>query len=149
MNYYNGGGYYSPQQYVSPVIPQTQMMYPQQQYPTPQINEQNDSVGFIWVQGREGAKAYPVAPNKTVLLLDSENPYIYKKQTDKDGKPIEFKCYKLVEQTESEESNDFHSVEYATKDDIDKLNREIGEIKDTILDIQTTPDPPRRTRRSS
>lgn len=34
---------------------------------TPQNN------GIIWVQGVEGAKAYQIAPNSNVLLMDSEN----------------------------------------------------------------------------
>lgn len=34
-------------------------------------NAQNN--GIIWVQGVEGAKAYQIAPNSNVLLMDSEN----------------------------------------------------------------------------
>lgn len=152
MNYYNNNGYYmnpqqyNPQQFMTPnmmQMPAYPQVYPQQS------NEQLDSVGFIWVQGKEGAKAYPVAPNKTVLLLDSENPYVYKKQADKDGKPVEFKIYKLVEEIEGEEVFESSHVVYATKDELQKLHDDIEEIKDTLLDIQTTPDPPKRTRRTS
>ena len=43
-----------------------QMPY-QQMYQRPQMN------GIIWVQGIEGAKAYQLAPNSNVILMDSEN----------------------------------------------------------------------------
>ena len=147
MNYYNNNGLYNnPMQYGQMPTPQMPMYPNYAQMFQPQMNEA-EGVGFIWVQGKEGAKAYPVAPNKTVLLLDSENPYVYKKVADKDGKPIEFKTYKLVEQFEGESSEIPMSIEYATKEDVQKLNNEIAEIKDTLLDIQTTPDPPKGTRR--
>ena len=37
---------------------------------TPNTAQNN---GIIWVQGVEGAKAYQIAPNSNVLLMDSEN----------------------------------------------------------------------------
>lgn len=146
MNYYNNNGYYmNPMQYGQMQTPQMPMYtapnYVQQQF-TP---EEADNV---WVQGPEGGKAYPVAPNKTVLMQDSNGEYIYKKRADKDGRPVEFGIYKKVSDT-TEESSIVTVTEYATKEDVQRLNSEIAEIKDTLLDIQTTPDPPRRTRRSS
>lgn len=150
MAYYgNNNGYYlnpNPMQYGQmPMYQNYNQMYQQQQVPVQQQFEEN--VGFIWVQGKEGAKAYPVAPNKTILLLDSENPYVYKKTADKDGKPIEFKAFKLVEQVDGEVISD--KVEFVTKDELEKIEDEISELRETLLDIQTTPDPPRRTRRTS
>ncbi len=150
MAYYgNNNGYYinpNPMQYGQmPMYQNYNQMYQQQQVPVQQQLEEN--VGFIWVQGKEGAKAYPVAPNKTILLLDSENPYVYKKTADKDGKPIEFKAFKLVEQVDGEVISD--KVEFVTKDELEKIEDEISELRETLLDIQTTPDPPRRTRRTS
>lgn len=155
MNYYgNNNGYYmNPMQYGQMQAPQIPMYtvpsYTQQLQPQQQIQEEIDT---IWVQGPEGGKAYPVAPNKTVLMQDSNGEYIYKKRADKDGRPIEFGIYKKVsDSTEKEVSSEATStkVEYATKDDLQKLNNEIAEIRDTILDIQTTPDTPKRTRRTN
>lgn len=42
---------------------------------------------IIWVQGEAGAKAYPVAPNTTVQLWDSEEQVIYLKSADASGMP--------------------------------------------------------------
>ncbi len=49
-----------------------------------QITPQN---GIIWVQGESGAKAYPVAPNQTVQLWDSEGQVVYLKSADGSGMP--------------------------------------------------------------
>lgn len=155
--YYGNNYGYVPMQYTQPNYPSgvsginqyvPQQTYQSQPIMTYPIQNENESIGFIWVQGKEGAKAYPVAPNKTVLLMDSEQPFVYKKTADKDGKPTDFKIFKLVEQTESGENVET-KVEYATKEDLQKLNNEIADIKETLLDIQTTPDPPKRTRRVS
>ncbi len=58
-------------------IPQVQQT-PQQQ----PINQ-----GLLWVQGEAGAKSYLVAPNTTVLLMDSEAQHFYLKSTDGAGMP--------------------------------------------------------------
>lgn len=55
---------------------------------------------FVWVQGEEAAKAYPVAPNNRILFMDSERPALYAKSTDHTGKPTEWHVYDLVERTE-------------------------------------------------
>lgn len=48
----------------------------------PQTNQ-----GLLWVQGDAGAKSYLVAPNTTVLLMDSEGSRFYLKSTDNAGMP--------------------------------------------------------------
>ena len=60
-----------------PVVPQIQ------QNPIPQNPQpQNNGGGLNWVQGEAGAKAYPVAPNTSILLMDSEESVFYIKATD-------------------------------------------------------------------
>ena len=49
------------------------MQYPMHNNPITQPTNSD----FIWVQGEAGAKAYPVAPNTTVHLWDSEKQIIY------------------------------------------------------------------------
>ncbi|MCM1364396.1 MAG: hypothetical protein NC122_04120 [Faecalibacterium sp.] len=68
---------------------QMQTIQPQQSQPIqPTLpTPQTSSNGIIWVQGEEGAKAYLVAPNSTVVLWDSENPTIYLKSADGSGIP--------------------------------------------------------------
>lgn len=82
--------------------------YPSQTYPyngqsyanyTPvnlQPPVQQSSGGFIWVQGEAAAKAYPVAPGNSVLLMDSDSPTLYMKSTDNTGKPLPLEIYDLV-----------------------------------------------------
>lgn len=61
---------------------QYQQVIPQQPATPPQTNQ-----GLLWVQGEAGAKSYLVAPNTTVLLMDSESQRFYLKSTDGAGMP--------------------------------------------------------------
>lgn len=62
------------QQTMPPQMPSMQQV--------PQTNQ-----GLLWVQGEAGAKSYLVAPNTTVLLMDSEGSRFYLKSTDNAGMP--------------------------------------------------------------
>lgn len=75
-NYYQQ---YNPAQAYQDRISQMQQQQPQQ---PPQVNQ-----GLLWVQGEAGAKSYLVAPNATVLLMDSESERFYIKSTDGAGMP--------------------------------------------------------------
>ena len=71
-----------------PVMQQSTMQ--QVPYQTPYIPSPSLSVAYT--QGEVGARSFLVAPNNTVVLLDSdtidtENPIIYIKATGADGKP--------------------------------------------------------------
>lgn len=101
MNYNTVSPYY--QNYPYPQM-QSAMNYgpafqlpPQQaQAPVPAITPlQNQSSNIQWVQGEAAALAYPVAPGNTVILMDSENPVVYKKSTDEHGKPLPMDIYDL------------------------------------------------------
>lgn len=60
----------------------------QQPYYMPAMQQNNNvNGGVLWVQGIEAAKAYPVAPNATVQLWDSEAQVIYIKSADASGMP--------------------------------------------------------------
>lgn len=48
----------------------------------PQVNQ-----GLLWVSGEVGAKSYLVAPNSTVLLMDSDSQRFYLKSADNSGMP--------------------------------------------------------------
>lgn len=86
-NYFTGYPNYYPQpQTAQPYQYQTQLdqlrgmqaQQPQQ----PAVNQ-----GLLWVQGEAGAKSYLVAPNSTVLLMDSEAQRFYLKSVDASGMP--------------------------------------------------------------
>ena len=53
-----------------------------QTIPQPQVNQ-----GLLWVSGEVGAKSYLVAPNSTVLLMDSDSSRFYLKSADNAGMP--------------------------------------------------------------
>ena len=82
MGGYNYGQYYNPLQPQMDRLAQMQAQYQQQQPHVPQTNQ-----GILWVQGEAGAKSYLVAPNTSVLLMDSENSQFYIKTTDQAGMP--------------------------------------------------------------
>ena len=85
MAIYNNG---YPVTYQNPYYQQPQIY----QQPTQTNTFQNvgvtpQNVGIIWVQGEVGAKSYPIAPNTTVPLWDSEQKVIYLKSADASGMP--------------------------------------------------------------
>lgn len=58
----------------------SQQFYSPNPYPT-----RTNSNGINWVQGIEGAKAYPLMPNSNTILLDSESERFYIKSSDSVG----------------------------------------------------------------
>lgn len=71
---------------------------PQPQYTPPVMQQPQNSTGIIWVQGEAGAKAYPVAPGNSILLMDSENTCFYIKTTDGSGVPQPIRKFTYVEE---------------------------------------------------
>lgn len=111
---------YFPQTYQTPVY------YPSQTQPQPQ-QAQAQTQSLIWVQGEAGAKSYLVAPNSTVTLWDSEAQTIYIKSADATGMPsIRTLDYTIRGNEEKA------AVNYATKDDFDRIEKEIDAIKKTL-----------------
>lgn len=73
-----------------------QYQMPQQVMPPapPQTNQ-----GILWVQGEAAARSYLVAPNTTVLLMDSESQVFYLKSTDNSGMPLPLRIFDYTERT--------------------------------------------------
>ena len=59
---------------------------------------QQPSNSIVWVQGVEGAKAYPVGAGNSVLLMDSEDSVFYIKSTDASGMPQPLRVFDYKEQ---------------------------------------------------
>lgn len=76
---------------------------------------QNQNV-YYWVQGEEGAKAYPVGAGNTVMLMDSDSPVMYKKYADQSGRPI-LETYDLVLRQNSDVTN----TEYVKRDELSAI----------------------------
>ena len=61
-----------------------------------QAQPQNNN-GLIWVQGESGAKSFLVAPNTTVMLMDSEASVFYLKSADASGMPLPLRIFDYKE----------------------------------------------------
>ena len=109
-------------------------LYPNyQSYSFPQITTANSTGGtasvqntFVWVQGEQAAKSYPVAPGGQVLLFDSENPVFYVKSADQTGKPLPLEIYDFHKRESTEILPDVKMSldDFATKDDVRSIIKE-------------------------
>ena len=120
---------YFPAGYQPLYYPQQMMQnQPQQTQPQPQTQPQINS-GIIWVQGEAAAKSYPIAPNSSVPLWDSEANVIYIKSADMSGMPsIKVLDYTLREST-PKSAEIRPQIDFATKDDISALESEISSLR--------------------
>lgn len=130
--------YYTPyqNQYYTQLQAQNPVHIPQ---PAP---VQNNQSSLIWVQGIEAAKSYLVAPNTTVLLMDSEKERFFLKSSDASGMPLPLRVFEYTETTQNTQKTvsdpvamDFSS--YATKAEFDAFR---GEIQGLLKNVtkQTT-----------
>ena len=94
--------------------------YQPQYYPQYQQGTQMSSANqqpIIWVQGEAGAKSYLVAPNTTVLLMDSEAQKFYLKSTDISGMPMPLRVFEYSETTSKSPQTDKkteEAIDYAS-----------------------------------
>lgn len=148
-NYMN----YQPQ-YIAPYqdrLAQLQNQYqqtiPPQAQQVPQANQ-----GLLWVQGEAGAKSYLVAPNTTVLLMDSESQRFYLKSTDGAGMPNlkTFEYKEVIQGGQAQAIPDEINMDdkYVTREEYNGLQRQYAEILDQISSFRATSgneEPPKRT----
>lgn len=103
--YFMGGQMpYRPNSY-APSFLSTQMM--------PPTTMGNNNTNIVWTMGMESAKAYPLMPGRTVMLMDSESPRFFIKSVDNNGyatmKAYSFQEEQMAPQTPS----------YVTKEQLD------------------------------
>lgn len=101
------------------------MAYPAYYNPYMQQNFQPPQNSLIWVQGEAGANSYLVAPGSTVQLWDSERQTIYLKSADASG----FQSMKILDYTIRETSGQTGGGDYATREDIAALTKQIEALK--------------------
>lgn len=80
---------------------------------------------YAIINGLDGAKAYNMPPNSSMMLMDASNPYVYMKSTNQMGQAT-IRCFKLVE--EKLEDIEVASSPYATKTDLNTLSAKIDEL---------------------
>ena len=85
---------------------------------------QQNNNGLIWIQGEQAAKSYLVAPNTTVLLMDSETSRFYLKSSDASGMPM-LRVFEYKETTQGpEQKADLSS--FATKAEFEAFRDEVN-----------------------
>lgn len=126
-------------------IPQMQTV------PQPQVNQ-----GLLWVSGEVGAKSYLVAPNSTVLLMDSDAQKFYLKSADNAGMPnlriFEYKEVTNIPKNEPQALNLDENVlndKFVTRDEYEGLKRQyerIMERLDSINSVNTENEQPAKSK---
>lgn len=101
-----------------------QLQNPLQTIPQQQIQPfSNQNTNILWVQGIEGAKAYPVPAGGAVSLWDTEHNSVYVKIVDASGVPQPIRIFDYTERVEPQESLD-NGCNYITEE---KLNQILDE----------------------
>lgn len=130
MPYYNNPFGTPQQSFTGGMVPQQNMnaFTPQQ---TQSMDQQPETV-FAWVQGRSGAEAYMLPPNKSAFLMDSNNSVLYAKGTDSYGRYSPLMSYKLVPM---EETSYNQALPGAEAIDYDRIRSIISEEVSRQMDM--------------
>ena len=75
----------------------------------------NTSTNIMWTMGLESAKAYPLLPGRTIMLMDSESPRFFIKSVDNNGYAT-LKAYTFQEEPSFAPTN---SGRFVTKEQFD------------------------------
>lgn len=112
---------------------QYQQTIPQQQS-IPQQQPLNQ--GLLWVQGEAAARSYLVAPNSTVLLMDSDANRFYLKSADNAGKPNlrTFEYVELSQNTPQSSQAVPNNLDdkYVTRGEYEALQAKYADILDKL-----------------
>lgn len=87
---------------------------------------------YYFVNGVEGAKAFQLTPNQTVMLMDSDHPVCYMKSTNSIGQPT-LRFFKLEEVDENTIKTLATPVmqnagDFVSKADFEKLSAKIDAL---------------------
>ena len=100
-----------------------------QPYQMPQMQNNQPNTFVQWVQGINAAKSFPVAPNTSIPLFDSEANVIYIKSADASGMPsIKILDY-VIRDTTPKSAEISPQSDFATKDDVENLRNEISALR--------------------
>ena len=88
----------------------------------------NNGGNFYYVNSKQEAENWIVNPDTTVFLLDKTNKQFYIKTVEKSGlaKPLEVYSFEEKEVVTK-------PSEYATKEDIESIRKELKELKDESI----------------
>ena len=114
-----------------------------QTVPQQQVNQ-----GLLWVSGEIGAKSYLVAPNSTVLLMDSDSSRFYLKSADNAGMP-NLRIFEYTEVTNAPHNapqalnTDFKELDskYVKREEYDSLKRQYESIMERLDSMVSNTEP--------
>ncbi len=147
MPYFNNNPYQ--QSYNNPYqqsYAQNQQSYAQNSYapqsiPQMGMAQPSQSSTINWVQGDVGARAYPIQPGMSVLLMDSEGQNFYIKSADTMGMPSlkKYAYSEVVEEPmrlESHEAKQIDTAFTATREEVKQMQEEIKHLKEQIAQME-------------
>ena len=91
---------------------------------------------ITWVQGVEGAKAYQLAPNNNVQLMDSENDGIFYIKTSDNIGMCNLRVFKYEEIKET--PNQIDTSQFVTRKELDEIISKLSGGKRDEQPIPTT-----------
>lgn len=114
-----------------------------QMQPAQQVNQ-----GLLWVSGEVGAKSYLVAPNSTVLLMDSDAQRFYLKSADNAGMP-NLRIFEYTEVTNAPQNSlqalntDLKELDgkYVTHEEYEGLKRQYESIMERLNSMVSNTEP--------
>lgn len=122
---YNNGFPMTYQQMYPQYIPSS--FQPQMMQQQPQMTQQVNDTGILWVQGEAGAKSWAVAPGKSVMLMDSESNTFYIKSSDNSGMPMPLRIFDYTERTNQStqpvnviQHEQIDTSQFITKEELEK-----------------------------
>lgn len=128
---------------------QPQQNIPQAQMPIQQAQPQNNQ-GLIWVSGEVGAKSYLMAPNSTVMLMDSEGETFYIKSTDSAGMPLPLRVFDYKERTAVTQQNAQEqprislSEQFVTREEYEALSSKYDALLEKVEELQKPKNVPKK-----
>lgn len=93
---------------------------------------QQTGTALIWVQGINAAKSYPVAPNTSVPLFDSEANVVYIKSADASGMPSIKVLDYTVRDNAPKQAKIQPQADFVTHDELAAISKEIDALKSKL-----------------
>lgn len=98
--------------------------------------QQNDQLLTIPINNSQQVDIYPVAAGTTVMLIDWEHGKMYSKTNPGNGSSAVIKTYTISEDKKEEIRHPSEPVkEYATKEDLNTLTKQLDDIKAILDDL--------------
>lgn len=124
MYNYPYGYPYSPMQQYGP---NNSQQYYQQQNQGQFTQSQQPQTNIIYVNGIEDVKNRPLPPNSNFAFMDNDNPILYRKTVDAQGR-MSVEIFDIIPHKEKA----IEMPNYALKSDIEQVKKELEELKNRL-----------------